>query len=74
MIGGLSYDDMLKLVNELNRASNSIKSLIEDKDSNVNNIKKFCEEVDVYVRFLTSSVELYRDSDEALKLMIEKNK
>lgn len=74
MIGKLVYDDMLTLTNELNRASNSIKSLIEEDSSNDNNIKKFCEEVDAYVRFLTSSVELYRDSDEALKLMIEKNK
>lgn len=73
MIGKLSYDDMITLINELNRSSNSIKSLIDENNSD-NNIKKFCEEVDTYIRFLTSSVELYRDSDEALKLMIEKNK
>ncbi len=74
MIGKLSYEDMLKLANELNKTSSSIRSLIEEDSSNINNIQKFCDEVDSYVRFLTSSVELYRDSDEALKLMVEKNK
>lgn len=75
MIGNLSYNDMLKLANELEKSSNNIKSLISEKqDNNTNNIKKFCEELDSYVRFLTSSIQLYKDSDDALKLMIEKNK
>ena len=75
MIGNLSYHDMLKLANELEKSSNNIKSLISEKqNNNINNIKKFCEELDSYVRFLTSSIQLYKDSDDALKLMIEKNK
>ena len=75
MIGNLSYNDMLKLANELEKSSNNIKSLISEKqNNNINNIKKFCEELDSYVRFLTSSIQLYKDSADALKLMIEKNK
>lgn len=75
MIGNLSYNDMLKLANELEKSSNNIKSLISEKqNNNINNIKKFCEELDSYIRFLTSSIQLYKDSDDALKLMIEKNK
>ena len=75
MICNLSYNDMLKLANELEKSSNNIKSLISEKQNNkINNIKKFCEELDSYVRFLTSSIQLYKDSDDALKLMIEKNK
>ena len=75
MIGNLSYNDMLKLANELEKSSNNIKSLISEKqNNNINNIKKFCEELDSYVRFLTSTIQLYKDSDDALKLMIEKNK
>lgn len=75
MIGNLSYNDMLKLANELEKSSNNIKSLISEKqNNNINNIKRFCEELDSYVRFLTSSIQLYKDSDDALKLMIEKNK
>ena len=75
MTGNLSYNDMLKLANELEKSSNNIKSLISEKqNNNINNIKKFCEELDSYVRFLTSSIQLYKDSDDALKLMIEKNK
>ena len=75
MIGNLSYNDMLKLANELEKSSNNIKSIISEKqNNNINNIKKFCEELDSYVRFLTSSIQLYKDSDDALKLMIEKNK
>ena len=75
MIGNLSYNDMLKLANELEKSSNNIKSLISEKqNNNINNIKKFCEELDSYVRFLTSSIQLYKDSYDALKLMIEKNK
>ena len=75
MIGNLSYNDMFKLANELEKSSNNIKSLISEKqNNNINNIKRFCEELDSYVRFLTSSIQLYKDSDDALKLMIEKNK
>ena len=75
MIGNLSYNDRLKLANELEKSSNNIKSLISEKqNNNINNIKRFCEELDSYVRFLTSSIQLYKDSDDALKLMIEKNK
>lgn len=71
MIGKLSYDEMLKLAEQLNKSSNTIKSYLKEED---NNIRKFCEEVDTYSRFLVSSVQLYKYSDEALKTMIEKNK
>ena len=73
MIGKLSYDEMLKLADQLNKSSDIIKSYIKDEESS-NNIRKFCEEIDTYTRFLISSVQLYKYSDEALKTMIEKNK
>lgn len=72
MIGKLSYDEMLKLAEQLNKSSNTIKSYLKEEEDN--NIRKFCEEVDTYSRFLVSSVQLYKYSDEALKIMIEKNK
>ena len=34
MIGNLSYNDMLKLANELEKSSNNIKSLISEKQNN----------------------------------------
>lgn len=69
MIGKLSYDEMLTIANRLNKASNNIKLNVDDED-----IKKFLGELDTYIRFLLSTIQLYKDSDEALKLIMQKNK
>lgn len=75
MIGDLSYQEMLSLVKRLENSSSKIREVISkySKDQ-LNEIYNFCDTVDAYSRFLTTYVELYQDSDEALKFMVEKNK
>ncbi len=75
MIGSLTYEEMLKLSEDLAKSSESIRSIINKYDSDsIKNVVGFCDSIDSYSRFLNSSVELFKDSDEALKVMIEKNK
>lgn len=75
MIGNLSYDEMLHLARQLENSSFNIKEVMKKYNSDqVSEIYDFCDSVDSYSRFLTTYVELYQDSDEALKFMIEKNK
>lgn len=75
MIGSLSYEEMSNLANSLATSSSKIREVIGKYNSDkLNKIIDFCDTIDAYARFLTSYVELYQDSDEALKFMIEKNK
>lgn len=75
MIGNLSYQEMMQLVKILENSSSTIREVIVkyNKDQ-LNEIYNFCDTIDAYSRFLTAYIELYQDSDEALKFMIEKNK
>lgn len=75
MIGNLSYQEMLSLVRKLEDSSSKIREVISKyRKDQLNEIYNFCDTVDTYSRFLTTYIELYQDSDEALKFMIEKNK
>ena len=75
MIGSLSYEQMSKLANDLASSSSTIRQIIEKYSSEqVNEIYNFCDILDSYSRFLLSYVDLYKDSDAALKYMIDKNK
>lgn len=75
MIGNISYDEMIKCAANLSNSSDIILNMINQyNDSSFDEVKEFCNQVESYSRFLVSSVELYKDSDEALKMMVEKNK
>ena len=75
MIWSLSYEEMSNLAKSLSNSSSKIREVIGKYNSDkLNKIIDFCDTIDAYARFLTSYVELYQDSDEALKFMIEKNK
>lgn len=75
MIGNLSYDEMLQLAKSLEKSSFNIKEVMKKYNSDqISEIYDFCDSIDAYSRFLTTYVELYQDSDEALEFMIEKNK
>lgn len=75
MIGKLSYDEMSEFAKSLASSSNNIKSIVQKYDSEqLSKVLDFCDSIDSYSRFLSSSIDLYKDSDDALKVMIEKNK
>ena len=75
MIGSISYDDVLKLAVSLENSSKVIRNIVENYTSDkVTKVNEFCDSIDTYARFINSYVQLYKDSDEALKYIIEKNK
>ncbi len=75
MIGSISYDDMLKFAASLENSSKNIRQVIEKYTSEkVTRVGEFCDCIDTYIRFINSYIQLYKDSDEALKYIIEKNK
>lgn len=75
MIGSLSYEDMAKLATGLMNSAQNIREVVGKYNSDkLNRVLEFCDAIESYARFLNSSVQLYHDSDEALKTMIEKNK
>ena len=68
MIGSISYDDMLKFAASLENSSKNVRQIIGKYTSEkVIRVSEFCDCIDTYIR-------LYKDSDEALKYIIEKNK
>lgn len=75
MMGNISYSDMLNYAQTLTQSSEALLQLISQyNDTLFDDVKEFCNQIQSYSRFLTSSVELYKASDDALKTMIEKNK
>lgn len=74
MIGDISYEEMKKIGKTLSSSSQLIRTIVLKYDPDLNSIADFCNCLDRYVRFLETSVELYQDSDLALKKMMEKNK
>lgn len=75
MIGTLSYDEMANIANSIETSSNNIKVILDKYNSDkLVKVKDFCDTIDAYSRFLATNVELYKDSEDALKFMLEKNK
>ena len=75
MIGSLSYEEFMKYADSLKGSSNNLKNVIKKYESyGIDRVLEFCDSIDLYSRYLSSTVQLYRDSDEALKTIIEKNK
>lgn len=75
MIGSLSYDEFMKYAESLKVSSDNLKKLLKKYESyGVGRVFEFCDTIDSYSRYLSSTVQLYKDSDAALKNIIEKNK
>ena len=64
MIDKLSYDDVLKISQELKKESDIIKDLATKK--NIKEIIDFASTVEGYSKFLENTVSINKDADEAL--------
>lgn len=75
MIGSLSFEEFIKYAESLKVSSDNLRKLLKKYESyGVDRVLEFCDTIDSYSRYLSSTVQLYKDSDEALKTIIEKNK
>ena len=64
MIDKLSYDDVLKISQELKKESDIIKELASKR--NIKEIIDFAATVEGYSKFLENIVSINKDADEAL--------
>jgi len=64
MIDKLSYDDVLKISQELKKESDIIKDLATKR--NMKEIIDFASTVEGYSKFLENTVSINKDADEAL--------
>ena len=65
MIDKLSYDDVLKISEELKKESDIIRDLATKR--NLKEIVDFASTVEGYSKFLENTVSINKDADEALK-------
>ena len=64
MIDKLSYDDVLKISEELKKESDIIRDLATKR--NLKEIVDFASTVEGYSKFLENTVSINKDADEAL--------
>mgnify|MGYP003295225343 FL=1 len=64
MIGKLTYDQVIEVANQLKMCAATISDLIVDKQAE--DLQNFVSVVDRYIKFLETTVELYKDADKAL--------
>lgn len=75
MIGSIKYEDMENYSTVLLDSSKMIKEIVGKYNiDDFSAVVDFCDKIESYSRFLSSSVDLFKDSDLALQSMIEKNK
>lgn len=70
MIGKLTYDQVIEVANQLKICAATINDLIADKSAE--DLQNFVSVVDRYVKFLETTVELYKDADAALANLTNK--
>ena len=75
MIGKITYQDMITYVEGLNTSSDNLKNILNNyTEDGKDRVLEFCDLIDSYARYLSSTLDLYQASDEALQTMIDKNK
>lgn len=72
MIGKLTYDQVSECIEQLKLSNVTISSLIENKEAY--DLENFVSVVDRYIKYLETTLELYKDADKALAKLAEANK
>lgn len=70
MIGKLTYDQVAEIANQLKVCVATINNLIADKQTE--DLNNFVSIVDRYVKYLETTIELYKDADKALINLMNK--
>ena len=70
MIDGISYDEILKVSQELKNCCTILKNVIAGKE--LSELEDFISTVDVYYKYLDSTVELHRDADQEIQNLIDR--
>lgn len=68
MIGNLTYDQVAEMSNQLKVCVETLTALIEKKPSE--ELETFVSVVDRYVKYLETTIELYKDADKAISELV----
>ena len=75
MIGKITYQDMVNYIEGLNTSSDNLKNILNNyTEDGKDRVLEFCDLIGSYARYLSSTLDLYQASDEALQTMMNKNK
>lgn len=69
MINNISYEEVLKISNEIKTQNKVIKKLLENKESS--ELEDFTASVEAYHKYLDNLVELNSAADQVLKNIIK---
>lgn len=72
MIDQVSYDEMVSYSKELEASADAIKELIENKD--LRELENFIDSIYNYSEYLSSTVELHKQADEALEYLTDQKR
>lgn len=72
MIENITYDEMLKISQELQEAASSLNTVLEK--NNIDDLQDFISTVEGYSKYLNTTVELYKSADLALTDLINSKK
>lgn len=68
MIGNLTYAQVAEMSNQLKVCVETLTALIEKKPSE--ELETFVSAVDRYVKYLETTIELYKDADKAISELV----
>lgn len=68
MIGNLTYDQVADIANQLKDCVETLTNLVENKSSE--ELQNFVSSVDRYVKYLETTIELYKDADKAISELV----
>ncbi len=75
VVDNIKYDDMKSYSKDLSDSTALIREIISKySTTDFSRIVEFCDTIESYSRYLSSSVQLLEDSDKALVTIINKNK
>ena len=68
MIENITYDEILKISNEIAISAEKLSQVL--KKNNINDLNDFISTVEGYSKYLNTTVELYKEADIALTDLI----
>ena len=72
MIENITYDEILKISNEIAISAEKLSQVL--KKNNINDLNDFISTVEGYSKYLNTTVELYKEADIALTDLINQKK
>lgn len=70
MIEKISYEELINISNQLESSAKAIEEITNKE--NINELSDFISTVEGYSKYLTTTVELYQEADDAISSLTQK--